>query len=108
MSGEGKWPAPGSRLPRGTGIASWVASAGQPAIADRAAPADNFLLEPPPAVGHAGGSVMAAPLIHDGDCLGVIEVLDRGDRPAHDPRNLDLLVLLADQATTTLAAGQLR
>lgn len=47
-------------------------------------------------------SIMAAPLIRDGDCVGVIEILDRGSRHRAELADVDLLGLLAIQAALGL------
>lgn len=46
---------------------------------------------------------MAAPLFHNGDCIGVLEVLDRDSQPRCDLGDLDALGLLATETAATLA-----
>ena len=102
VSGEGPWQPTDGRLPTGTGIAGWVVSSGHAVLADAAASSGEFPLEPVSRAGYVPGRVMAAPMIRDGRCLGVIEILGRPAGPVNDPRDLELLVLLADQATLRL------
>lgn len=45
---------------------------------------------------------MAAPLICDGDCIGVLEVLDRDSRPRSDLGDMASLGLLAIEMATVL------
>lgn len=45
---------------------------------------------------------MAAPLIADGECIGVLEVLDRGSRDRGELADVDLLGLLATELSTAV------
>jgi GAF domain-containing protein len=107
VAGEGEQGLVGKRFEPGTGIAGWVAASGQPLITDNVADSDRFAHDAAASTGYVPTSILAAPLIADGECIGVIEVLDRHVRPANDPsRELDdieLLGLLATQAALSLA-----
>jgi GAF domain-containing protein len=85
----------GSRFPGDTGIAGWVASSGQPLLVDDVAQSTQFARDAAESTGYVPRSIMAAPLISDGECLGVLEVLDRGSRQRGELGDVDLLGLLA-------------
>ncbi|MFH8384639.1 GAF domain-containing protein [Kitasatospora sp. NPDC018058] len=107
VAGEGEQGLVGKRFEPGTGIAGWVAASGQPLITDNVAESDRFAHDAAASTGYVPTSILAAPLIAGGECIGVIEVLDRHVRVANDPsRELDdieLLGLLATQAALSLA-----
>lgn len=98
VSGEGEEQLPGTRFPPGTGIVGWVAACGQALLVDDVGDASQFAREAAESTGYVPTSIMAAPLIRDGECLGVLEILDRGARPRGDLQDVDLLGLLAAQA----------
>lgn len=107
VAGEGEQGLVGKRFEPGTGIAGWVAASGQPLITDDVGATDRFARDAAASTGYVPASIMAAPLIADGECIGVIEVLDRRAHDANAPgRELDdieLLGLLATQAALSLA-----
>ncbi|MCX4782619.1 GAF domain-containing protein [Streptomyces sp. NBC_01264] len=107
VAGEGEQGLVGRRFEPGTGIAGWVAASGQPLITDDVGATDRFARDAAASTGYVPASIMAAPLIADGECIGVIEVLDRHAHAEHAPgRELDdieLLGLLATQAALSLA-----
>lgn len=107
VAGEGEQGLVGKRFEPGTGIAGWVAASCQPLITDNVAGTDQFARDAAASTGYVPASIMAAPLIADGECIGVIEVLDRHTHDANAPgRELDdieLLGLLATQAALSLA-----
>ncbi|MCY0928622.1 GAF domain-containing protein [Streptomyces sp. H27-H1] len=107
VAGEGEQGLVGKRFEPGTGIAGWVAASGQPLITDDVGATDRFARDAAASTGYVPASIMAAPLIADGECIGVIEVLDRHAHDANAPgRELDdieLLGLLATQAALSLA-----
>src|SRR5690348_12040185 len=80
VAGEGEALLPGTRFPGGTGIAGWTAQCGQPLVVDDVSGTPLFSREAAESTGYVPRSIMAAPLFHDGDCIGVLEVLDPGSR----------------------------
>jgi GAF domain-containing protein len=106
VSGRGEKELVGTRFPAGTGIAGWVVASCQVIIADDMADTDRFARDIARSTGFVPSTIMAAPLIADGECTGVLEVLDRHTvRPAAPGRELDdieLLGLLATQAALGL------
>jgi GAF domain-containing protein len=107
VAGAGEQGLVGRRFEPGTGIAGWVAASGQPLIADNVADSARFAREAAESTGYVPTTIMAAPLVADGECVGVIEVLDRhanrdGD-PARELDDIELLGLIATQAALSLA-----
>jgi len=101
-SGEGEGHLPGTRFPANTGIAGWVVASAQPLIADDVTGTGQFDLAAAESTGYVPRSIMAAPLIYNGQSVGVLEVLDRGTRQRGDLGDVDLLGLLATQAAQVL------
>ncbi|MGH3156936.1 MAG: GAF domain-containing protein [Streptosporangiaceae bacterium] len=103
VSGEGAEHLVGRHFPGGTGIAGWVATCGQPLIVDDVTDTAQFARDAAESTGYVPKSIMAAPLIRDGDCIGVLEVLDRGAHPREDLGDIELLGLLATEMALGLA-----
>lgn len=107
VAGEGEESLIGMRFQAGTGIVGWVAASGQTIVADDVADSDQFSEDVAASTGYLPTTIMAAPLIADGECIGVLEVLDRHtDGSGELSRELDdmeLLGLLATQAALSLA-----
>jgi putative methionine-R-sulfoxide reductase with GAF domain len=102
VAGEGREFLPGTRFPDGTGIVGWTAAFGQPLVIDDVSGSPQFAREAAEATGYIPRSIMAAPLLRDGDCIGVLEILDRGTRQRCDLSDLDSLGLLATEIATVL------
>jgi GAF domain-containing protein len=102
VAGEGEGQLVGTHFPSGTGIAGWVAMFGQSLLVDDVAENEQFALDAAESTGYVPRSIMAAPLIKDGECIGVVEVLDRGSRPRGDLGDVDLLGLLATEVALAL------
>jgi GAF domain-containing protein len=97
VCGEGEDHLVGIRFPGDTGIAGWVASSGQPLLVDDVSENPQFAPNAAKSTGYVPRSIMAAPLISHGECLGVLEVLDRGARQRGELGDVDLLGLLAGE-----------
>jgi GAF domain-containing protein len=106
VAGEGEESLIGRRLPADTGIAGWVAASGEVVIADDLAASDMFARDVAASTGYVPRSIMAAPLVADGQCIGVLEVLDRhaagSGEPVSELDDMELLGLLAQQAALSL------
>jgi putative methionine-R-sulfoxide reductase with GAF domain len=102
VSGEGEGDLIGRRFPAGTGIAGWVAAYGQPLLVDDTTDSPQFARGAAASTGYVPRSIMAAPLIAAGECLGVVEVLDRGSRLRGELGDVDLLGMLATELGTAL------
>jgi GAF domain-containing protein len=102
VSGEGEESLVGTRFPGGTGIAGWVAASAQPLIVDDVGESNSFSRDAAESTGYVPASIMAAPVIWDGECIGVLEVLDRGARARGDLTDIDVLGLLAAEMAMSL------
>jgi GAF domain-containing protein len=107
VAGAGEQDLVGKRFEAGTGIAGWVAASGQPLIADNVQQTDQFARDAAASTGYIPTGIMAAPLIADGVCVGVLEVLDRhaagSTEPGRELDDIELLGLLATQAALSLS-----
>lgn len=104
VAGEGEESLVGTRIAMGTGIAGWVAASGQTIITDNVADTDHFAKDVAASTGFLPTSIMAAPLVADGECIGVLEVLDRHTvgEVGRELDDMELLGLLANQAALSL------
>lgn len=102
VAGEGENQLVGTRFPGGTGIAGWVATSAQPLLVEDVAKSPRFARDAAASTGYIPRSIMAAPLIQDGECLGVLEVLDRGSHDRGELGDVDLLGLLSAELSAAL------
>jgi GAF domain-containing protein len=102
VAGEGAALLPGTRFSGATGIAGWTVQCGQPLVVDDVSGTPLFSREAAESTGYVPRSIMAAPLFHDGDCIGVLEVLDRDSRQRSDLGDLDSLGMLATEIAAVL------
>ncbi|HWF81405.1 MAG TPA: GAF domain-containing protein [Streptosporangiaceae bacterium] len=102
VAGEGEDDLVGTRFPSGTGLAGWVVMSGQALLVDDVARNPQFARDAAESTGYVPRSIMAAPLIRNGDCIGVLEVLDRGSRPRGDLSDVDLIGMLATEVALGL------
>lgn len=102
VSGAGEDHLVGTRVPSGTGLAGWVAMSGQPLIVDDVSQDPQFARDVAESTGYLPRSIIAAPLIRDGDCVGVLEVLDAGSQPRGKLSDLELAGLLATEGALGL------
>jgi GAF domain-containing protein len=73
------------RVPAGKGIAGFVLSSGQPmAIAD-AGEDESFYAEVDKETGYSTQTILATPLRHDGEVIGVLEFINRRGEPPFAP-----------------------
>jgi GAF domain-containing protein len=82
------------RLPRGEGIAGWVAQRGEPTIVNDAKSDDRFYPAVDEELGFDTRSVLASPIRGGGKLLGVIEVLNKRDGNLFSHHDLRLLSLM--------------
>jgi GAF domain-containing protein len=102
VAGEGEHHLLGTRFPSGTGIAGWAMLSGQPLVIDDVTDSPRFARRAAESTGYVPRSIMAAPLICEGDCVGVLEVLDRDSRQRCDLGDMASLGLLATEMATVL------
>ncbi len=106
VSGEGESFLVGRRFPATRGIAGWVLNARDALIVDDLSTSTVFARDLAESTAYVPGAIMAVPLIHEDEALGVLEVLDPrpGARPGID--ELTLLTLFAAQASVALRIVQ--
>jgi GAF domain-containing protein len=100
VAGEGEEKLLGTRLPAGTGIAGWVAATRQPLVVEDVQSDPRFSKETAAGTGYVPKGLMAVPLLHEEEALGVLSVLDRQAR--FTLQEMELLGLFANQAAVAL------
>jgi GAF domain-containing protein len=101
--GEGEETLVGRRFPAGTGIAGWVLATRQPLVLADVTADPRFSAETAKSTGYVPKGIMAVPLLHGEDALGVLEVLDRPANARFRVEEVDLLGLFGIQAAAALA-----
>ena len=102
VAGEGAASLIGQRLPSSTGVAGWVLVTGQPLVLDDLENDPRFARGVAESTGYVPKSLMAVPLLHDEEVLGVLQVLDRPQRERFSLQEMELLGLFANQAAIAL------
>ena len=103
VSGQGAELLLGQRIPSSTGIAGWVLVTRQPLVLDDVTQDPRWggqtIAE---RTGYTPKGLMAVPLIHEEDPVGVLQVLDRPQRAAFSLEEMELLGLFANQAAISI------
>jgi GAF domain-containing protein len=102
VSGHGEQSLVGTRFPSSRGLAGWVLVTRQPIVIDDAESDKRFARDVAERAGYIPKRIMAAPLLHGEDAIGVIQVLDPPSTRRITPADLDLLGLFANQAAIGL------
>jgi GAF domain-containing protein len=97
--GEGEDELLGMRFPAGKGIAGWVLATRTPLVIEDVRTDPRFASDVAEGTGYVPSGLMAAPLLHDEEALGVLEVLDRPERSLFSLQEMELLGLFAHQAS---------
>ena len=97
--GEGEEELLGMRFPAGKGIAGWVLATRTPLVIEDVREDPRFATDVAEDTGYVPSGLMAAPLIHDEQSLGVLEVLDRPGASLFSLQEMELLGLFANQAS---------
>jgi GAF domain-containing protein len=97
--GEGEDDLLGMRFPAGKGIAGWVLATRTPLVIEDVQQDPRFASDVADSTGYVPSGLMAAPLLHDEDSLGVLEVLDRPGQSLFSLQEMELLGLFANQAS---------
>jgi GAF domain-containing protein len=98
--GEGEESLLGQRFPAGTGVAGWVLATRTPLVIEDVAADPRFAKDVAEDTGYVPQGLMAVPLLHDEQALGVLEVLDRQSH--FTLQEMELLGLFASQAAIAL------
>ncbi len=102
VAGEGAESLVGQRFPSSTGVAGWVLVTRQPLMIENVTEDPRFSKEVAESTGYVPKGLMAVPLLHEEQSLGVLEVLDRPERSQFSLVEMDLLGLFANQAAIAL------
>jgi GAF domain-containing protein len=103
VAGMGAETLIGNRIPSSTGIAGWVLVTRQPLVLEDVTQDPRWGgQEIAERTGYAPNGLMAVPLIHDEDSVGVLQVLDRPQESRFSLQEMDLLGLFANQAAIAL------
>lgn len=102
VSGKGEDFLIGRRFPASEGIAGWVAASGDAMVVNDLSRNATFARELAETTRYVPDSLMAAPLVHGGRVLGVLEVLDPAPQSRSSLTELELLSLFARQAAAAL------
>jgi GAF domain-containing protein len=97
--GEGEADLLGMRFPAGKGIAGWVLATRTPLVIEDVREDPRFATDVAEDTGYVPSGLMAAPLLHDEQSLGVLEVLDRPGQSLFSLQEMELLGLFANQAS---------
>ena len=92
----------GKRFPSSTGIAGFVLVSRQPLVIDDVLADPRFSKETAESTGFVPKGLMAVPLLHEENALGVLEVLDRPRDARFTLAEMELLGLFANQAAIAL------
>ncbi|MBV1850644.1 GAF domain-containing protein [Catellatospora tritici] len=101
-SGQGEDMLVGMAIPSDRGIAGWVANTGEPLVIRGVRDDERFDRAFAAETGLVPDTIMAAPIEHNGDVLGVLEVLDPTLDAFGDLIAIDLLTELANQSCAAL------
>lgn len=102
VAGRGEGSLVGRRFPASGGIAGWVVASGEAMVVDDLADNPAFNRGLAESTEYVPDSLMAAPLVHGEQMLGVLEVLDPTVQSRSSLSELDLLALFAKQAAAAL------
>src|SRR5215207_8113424 len=103
VSGEGAEELLGQRIPSSTGIAGWVLVTRQPLVLEDVTEDPRWGgREISELTGYVPKGLMAVPLLHAEDPVGVLNVLDRPQRERFSLEEMELLGLFANQAAIAL------
>lgn len=95
------------RVPAGKGIAGFVFSSGQPMAVTEAGEEESFYAEVDRQTGYSTQTILATPLNHNGELIGVLEYVNRiGEPPfeAFSPEEMDKAALYAEAVASMVNA----
>ncbi len=92
----------GRRMPSSQGVAGWVLSSRTPLVLEDVQNDPRHARDVAEQTGYVPKGLMAVPLLHGDDVLGVLQVLDRPERSTFSLAEMELLGLFATQAAAAL------
>ena len=102
VAGEGSDTLVGRRIPSSTGFAGWVLVTRQPIVVEDVLEDPRFARDVAEDTGFVPRGLMAVPLLHEEQALGVLQVLDRPQQAQFSLAEMDLLSMFANQAAIAL------
>ena len=102
LAGEEDQRLIGTRIPSGTGIAGWTLVTRQPLVIEDLEDDERHARDVAEETGYVPKGIMSVPLLVEERALGVLQVLDRPQRPGFSLQEMDLLSLFANQAAIAL------
>jgi len=98
VAGEGEESLIGTRFPSSTGVAGWTLVTRQALVIEDLTNDPRHARAVAEGTGYVPKGIMSVPLLADERALGVLQVLDRPQRPGFSLQEMDLLGLFAHQA----------
>lgn len=92
----------GKKLPRGTGIAGWIAEHGEPLIISDVSRDSRFNSEMDRIADFTTRSIIGVPLVSGNHVFGVIELVNKIDGQCFTPLELKMLTTIADFAAISI------
>jgi GAF domain-containing protein len=102
VAGEEEQGLIGTRIPSSTGIAGWTLITRQPLVIEDLTQDERHSREVAEQTGYVPKGIMSVPLLVEERALGVLQVLDRPQRPGFSLQEMELLGLFANQAAIAL------
>jgi GAF domain-containing protein len=104
--GAGRDDVVGRRIPVDHGLAGYVAMTGQPIAVSNVQQDPRFKQDFAQSTGYVPRSILATPLVCDGQVIGVMEVLDKISAPSFGLQDMELLGVFAHQAALAIRQSQ--
>jgi signal transduction protein with GAF and PtsI domain len=95
------------KIPAGKGIAGFVMSSGQPMAVSDVEEEASFYAEVDKETGYSTEMILATPLRHNGEMIGVLEYINRPGEPPHEPftpEEMDKAALFSDPIASLVSA----
>ena len=95
------------KVPAGKGIAGFVLSSGQPMVVSDVGGEETFYAEVDKATGYSTQMMLATPLRHNDEVIGVLEYINRSGPPPWEPftpAEMDTAALYADALASLVSA----
>jgi putative nucleotidyltransferase with HDIG domain len=105
VKGEKSLELLGTSIPKGKGIAGWVAQHGQPLLITDAEADERFNPEVDSITGFQTRSVLCVPLKMKAGIIGVVELLNKKEG-VYDQKDEELISYLADQAAISISRAR--
>jgi phosphoserine phosphatase RsbU/P len=99
---EGQFIEPRISVPRGRGIAGWVVTHGESLLIPNAYADPRFYKEADQQTGFRTRSILCAPLKHNGQIIGVLQILNPRDKDSFDEQELEGFAAYANLIATAI------